>query len=46
LIPCLNEADAIEDCGRRAREALASHLTAEVIVIDNGSDECSGNSPP
>jgi len=43
VIPCLNEAATIEECVRRARQALDSnHLAGEVIVVDNGSDDGSG----
>jgi glycosyltransferase involved in cell wall biosynthesis len=43
VIPCLNEADNIEECVRRARRGLeASGMTGEVIVADNGSDDGSG----
>jgi glycosyltransferase involved in cell wall biosynthesis len=43
LIPCLNEAETIATCVRRAREALeASGLDGEVVVVDNGSDDGSG----
>jgi glycosyltransferase involved in cell wall biosynthesis len=40
VIPCLNEADNIEECVRQARHALdAGGLTGEVIVADNNSDD-------
>jgi glycosyltransferase involved in cell wall biosynthesis len=40
VIPCLNEADAIERCVSSARRALeAAGLSGEVIVVDNGSDD-------
>jgi glycosyltransferase involved in cell wall biosynthesis len=43
VVPCLNEADTIEECVRRARTALDSSGTAgEVIVVDNGSTDGSG----
>ena len=43
LIPCLNEADTIEECVSRARKALATNeISGEIIVIDNGSDDGSG----
>jgi glycosyltransferase involved in cell wall biosynthesis len=43
VIPCLNEADTIEECVRRARSALETcRLAGEVIVADNGSDDGSG----
>ena len=43
VIPCLNEAEAIERCVASARSALeAAGLAGEVIVVDNGSDDGSG----
>ncbi|MEJ7783118.1 MAG: glycosyltransferase family 2 protein, partial [Solirubrobacteraceae bacterium] len=40
VIPCLNEADNIEECVRRSRGVLkAAGLDGEVIVADNGSDD-------
>ncbi len=43
VIPCLNEADNIEECVREAQTVLAAHgLSGEVIVVDNGSDDGSG----
>src|SRR5437763_6463379 len=43
VIPCLNEAGTIEECVRRARQALsAGQLIGEVIVVDNGSGDGSG----
>jgi hypothetical protein len=40
VIPCLDEADAIERCVRTAREALEAHgLPGEVVVADNGSED-------
>jgi glycosyltransferase involved in cell wall biosynthesis len=40
VIPCLNEAAAIERCVASARSALESAgLAGEVIVVDNGSDD-------
>ena len=40
VIPCLNEAETIEECVRRARRALdSSGLDGEVVVADNGSDD-------
>ena len=40
VIPCLNEAETIEECVSRARGVLeASGLSGEVIVADNGSDD-------
>jgi hypothetical protein len=40
VIPCLNEADSIEECVRRACAALDHHgLDGEVIVVDNASTD-------
>jgi glycosyltransferase involved in cell wall biosynthesis len=40
VIPCLNEAETIEACVKRAAGALeAAGLRGEVIVADNGSDD-------
>jgi hypothetical protein len=40
VIPCLNEADTIEECVRRATLALErSGIDGEVIVADNGSSD-------
>ncbi|MBX5441688.1 MAG: glycosyltransferase family 2 protein [Solirubrobacteraceae bacterium] len=40
VIPCLNEAENIEECVRRAREALDRNgISGEVIVADNDSDD-------
>ena len=40
VIPCLNEAANIEECVRRARQALErSGIAGEVVVADNGSDD-------
>jgi glycosyltransferase involved in cell wall biosynthesis len=40
VMPCLNEADALADCIRRAAGSLADHqIIGEVIVADNGSDD-------
>jgi glycosyltransferase involved in cell wall biosynthesis len=40
VMPCLNEADTVAECVRRARAALESaHLDGEVIVADNGSTD-------
>jgi glycosyltransferase involved in cell wall biosynthesis len=40
VIPCLNEADNIEECVRRSRGVLkAAGLDGEVIVADNGSHD-------
>jgi glycosyltransferase involved in cell wall biosynthesis len=43
VIPCLNEAESIEQCVTKARLVLAEHcLEGEVIVVDNGSTDGSG----
>ena len=40
VIPCLNEADNIEECVHRARHTLAANrIAGELIVVDNGSDD-------
>ena len=40
IIPCLNEADNIEECVRRARRVLEdSGIAGEVVVADNGSTD-------
>jgi glycosyltransferase involved in cell wall biosynthesis len=44
VIPCLNEAETISECVSRARAVLAeSGLDGEVIVVDNGSTDGSGD---
>jgi glycosyltransferase involved in cell wall biosynthesis len=44
VIPCLDEAETIADCVAAAREVLAQNgLTGEVIVVDNGSTDGSGD---
>ena len=43
VIPCLNEAETIGECVRRARAVMdESGLDGEVIVVDNGSTDGSG----
>jgi len=43
VIPCLDEAETIQECVRRARAALAACGTeGEVVVIDNASEDGSG----
>jgi len=40
VIPCLNEAETIEECVRRARAVLSeSGRSFEVLVVDNGSED-------
>ena len=42
VIPCLNEAENIEECVRTAREVLASNgIDGEVLVVDNASEDAS-----
>ena len=42
VIPCLNEADTLEACIRKAQQALREHdIPGEVIVADNGSVDAS-----
>ncbi len=44
VIPCLNEAETIAECVTRARGVLAeAGLEGEVIVVDNGSEDGSGD---
>src|SRR5919197_3831530 len=44
VIPCLDEAETIAECVRRARAVLdESGLVGEVIVVDNGSTDGSGD---
>jgi glycosyltransferase involved in cell wall biosynthesis len=43
VIPCLNEADSIRECVTSARRVLlGSGISGEVIVVDNGSEDGSG----
>ena len=44
VIPCLNEAEAIEACVRAAHKALdEGGYRGEVVVVDNGSTDGSGD---
>jgi glycosyltransferase involved in cell wall biosynthesis len=44
VIPCLNEAETIEECVRSAARVLAENgIVGEVIVADNGSDDGSAD---
>jgi hypothetical protein len=44
VIPCLNEAENIEECVLSARQVLSESQTpGEVIVVDNGSTDRSGD---
>jgi len=40
VMPCLNEAETLEACVRKAQETLSkNHVAGEVIVADNGSTD-------
>jgi glycosyltransferase involved in cell wall biosynthesis len=40
VMPCLNEADTLERCIRKARQVLTEHgIAGEIIVADNGSSD-------
>jgi glycosyltransferase involved in cell wall biosynthesis len=40
VIPCLNEAETIEECVRSALRVLEEHrISGDVIVVDNGSED-------
>ncbi|MGH8241658.1 MAG: glycosyltransferase family 2 protein, partial [Steroidobacteraceae bacterium] len=40
VMPCLNEADTLAICIRKAQQAMAEHeISGEVIVADNGSTD-------
>ncbi|HEU4566253.1 MAG TPA: glycosyltransferase family 2 protein [Gemmatimonadaceae bacterium] len=40
VIPCLNEADTLATCVRKAQRAIAEHgIAGEVIIADNGSTD-------
>ena len=44
VMPCLNEADTIGSCVRKAVETLAAHgIIGEVVVADNGSTDASAD---
>ena len=44
VIPCLNEAESIGQCVITARRVLDEHgLDGEVVVVDNGSNDGSGD---
>ena len=44
VIPCLNEADSIEECVRRALQAMEDNgISGEVVVCDNNSTDGSGD---
>src|SRR5581483_3791163 len=40
VMPCLNEAETLERCIRKAQQSIARHgLRAEIIIADNGSTD-------
>ncbi len=40
LMPCLNEAETLATCIRKARQALEAHgISGEIVVADNGSED-------
>jgi glycosyltransferase involved in cell wall biosynthesis len=40
VLPCLNEADTLEECLRKAQQVLREHgISGEIIVADNGSTD-------
>ena len=40
LMPCLNEAETLETCIRKARQFLSEHgIAGEILVADNGSTD-------
>jgi glycosyltransferase involved in cell wall biosynthesis len=42
VMPCLNEADTLETCIRKARQALReNNIAGEIIIADNGSTDSS-----
>jgi glycosyltransferase involved in cell wall biosynthesis len=42
VMPCLNEADTLETCIRKAQKAVEAHgIRAEIVVADNGSTDAS-----
>jgi glycosyltransferase involved in cell wall biosynthesis len=44
VIPCLNEAENIEQCVRTARRVLdENRIDGEIVVVDNGSEDDSGD---
>jgi glycosyltransferase involved in cell wall biosynthesis len=43
VIPCLNEAENIDECVRRAQATLTEHgIPGEIVVVDNASEDGSG----
>src|SRR2546423_2555937 len=44
LMPCLNEAETLESCIRKAQRSLNDHaISGEIIIADNGSTDGSPN---
>ena len=44
VMPCLNEADTLESCIQKAKQAFwESKIVGEIIVADNGSTDTSPN---
>lgn len=42
VMPCLNEAETLETCIRKAQRALeAANISGEIIIADNGSNDAS-----
>src|SRR5215213_1985872 len=40
VMPCLNEADTLATCIRKARRAMAEHgVDGEIVIADNGSTD-------
>ncbi|HVX11068.1 MAG TPA: glycosyltransferase family 2 protein [Pirellulales bacterium] len=40
VMPCLNEAETLERCIRKAQQSIAVHgLSAEILIADNGSTD-------
>ena len=40
VLPCLNEAETLEACVKKARQALSDgHIDGEIIIADNGSTD-------
>lgn len=42
VMPCLNEADTLETCLKKAKKAFEdNHINGEIVVADNGSSDAS-----
>ena len=40
VMPCLNEADTLETCIKKAQKAITEHhISAEIVIADNGSTD-------